>query len=187
MTRSRVLLSTIILGCCVAALASRPSVAGNVASPDELGFRQLREEFHRASTTGDYDLMFSLWAKDAVFTTGGGAQYFGPKEITDFLAGNPGFGKALVVTSESKYRFIPHGNTADYGFECITVDVGGRDPLATSLAAPQGSQNPAIEVVRHTNTSGTLVRAGAGRWKFLEFSGAGGPMAKEKATGASRR
>jgi len=185
MSRHRVLLSTILLACCLVALASGPSAAGNAAPPDELGFRKLREDFHRASTTGDYDLMISLWADDAVFTTGAGAQYFGPKEIADFLSGNPNFGKSLVVTSESKYRFVTHGGTADYGFECITVDVGGGDPLATSLAAPQGSQNPVVEVVRHTHTTGTLVRDRAGRWKFLEFNGAGGPMAKSLVTGAS--
>ena len=112
-----------------------------------------------------------------------------PEAIADFLSGSPSFGNSLVLTSESKYRFVPHGNTAEYAFECIFVDVSGGDPLATSLAKPQGSQNPAIEVVRHTNTSGKLVRDKAGRWKFLEFNGAGGPMdkAKAKAKGATRR
>jgi len=185
MYRFHVLVSTIALAGCLAALLSGPSVAGSVAAPDELGFRQLREDFHKATTTGDYDLMLSLWADDAVFTTGAGVQYFGPEAITDFLS--PGFGKSLVLTSESKYRFVPHGNTAEYAFECIFVDVSGADPLATSLAKPQGSQNPTVEVVRHTNTSGKLVRDKAGRWKFLEFNGAGGPMDKAKATGATRR
>ena len=187
MSRTSVLLSTLALGACLAALFSVPSAAGNVAPPDQLGFRQLREDFHAATTTGDYELMISLWADDAVFTTGAGAQYFGPKEIADFLSRSPSFGNSLVLTSESKYRFVPRGNKADYAFECIFVDVGDGDPLATSLAKPQGSQNPAVELVRHTNTSGTLIRDRAGRWQFLEFNGAGGPMDKAKATGATRR
>jgi len=143
---------------------------------DELGFRRMRERFHLATITGDRELLRTVWAEDAVFR-GGPNEIFGQDAIVDFMAGSPSFGRVLVLTPESSSRIAVQGGIAQYAFECITIDVGDGDPLSTPLCSADGSQNPAVEIVRHTNTSGFASRLADGRWVFREFYGAIGPLA----------
>lgn len=143
--------------------------------PGELGLLQLRKDFHLANTLGDYDLMRSLWTDDAEFV-GGGNHIVGGDAITDFLASGPLWGTSVSLTSESTTAFEITGNRAQYAFECIIVHVDGGPPLETSLSSiPPGSQNPDVEILQHSNTSGVAVRDD-GRWKFQVFNGAGGPL-----------
>jgi hypothetical protein len=146
-----------------------------VTLADELGFRQMRQNFHLAKTTGDRALMRSLWAEDAVLTTGSGAVYVGPDAITDYIASNPSFGKHLLLTSESAWAVRVQGDDARYGFESISVDVGENDPRDTVLSVA-GSQNPDVEIVEHTHSSGVATRVEEGRWVFKELNGGGGPL-----------
>jgi hypothetical protein len=145
---------------------------------DELGFRRMREQFHLATITGDRDLMRTVWGDDAVFR-GGPNEVFGGDAITDFMASNPNFGRVLVVTPEYSARLAVHDGIAEYAFECITIDVGDGDPLDTALCDANGTQNPDVEIIRHTNTSGFATRLEDGRWVFQEFNGALGPIAAE--------
>jgi hypothetical protein len=143
---------------------------------DELGFRRMREDFHGATVQGDYDLLHSVWDVDAVFTTGGGAKYVGADAITDFMSSGSGFGTLLMLIPESSSTIVLQGDVAQYGFECIWVDVGGTDAMSTELCDADGSQNPAVEIIRHTNSTGIAVRVAPGRWQFKEFNGGGGPL-----------
>ncbi len=159
----------------VLTLTAAAPASNHAAPPAELGLMQLREDFHLASSLGDYDLMLSLWADDAVFQAGG-FTIAGAVNITDFLSSNPLWGSSVTLTSESKTSFDVVGNTATYAFECIIVRVDAGDPLSTSLSSiPPGVQNPDVEVVQHSNTMGVAVRED-GRWKFLTFNGAGGAL-----------
>jgi hypothetical protein len=166
----------LLAGCClVASLALAGPTAPDGPPPRILGLMELRQDFHLAATIGDADLMRSLWTDDAVFN-GGGNVITGGDEITAFLQSSPLWGTAVNLTSESKAEFVVTGNFAHYGFECILVRVDSGDPLDTSLSSiPPGAQNPGVEIVQHSHTTGTAVYED-GHWKFQEFNGAGGPL-----------
>jgi len=165
------------VGSGVTAIPLRASASNDgVTLVGELGFRRMRETFHLANLIGDVDLMRSVWADDAVFTTGGGSVFVGGDAIVEFFATRPSFGRRLILTPESSSRLVIDGETAEYGFECIGIDVGGNDPKSTELGSPDGSQNPAVEIVSHTNSTGIAVRLADGRWAFKEFNGAAGPL-----------
>jgi len=142
---------------------------------DDLGFQRMRERFHLANILGDRELLRTVWADDSVFH-GGGMTFEGGDAITEFMAGSPAFGRMLVLTPESSSRLVVNGDSAEYAFECITVDVGDGDPLSTELCSPDGTQSPTVEIVRHTHTSGFAARLPDGRWVFKEFNGGEGPL-----------
>jgi hypothetical protein len=143
---------------------------------DAVAFRRLRETFHLANITGDKELMRTVWADGAVFTTGAGVVYEGGDVITDFFAGTAAFGRLLVVTPENSAYVVVDGDTAEYGFECIAIDVGLEDPASIVLCSSDGAQNPFVEIVRHTHSTGHARRVGPGRWVFTEFNGGSGPL-----------
>jgi len=163
--------------CLLGVLAySAPSASSTTShDPKDAELMQLREDFHLASTLGDYGLMLSLWAEDAVFNSPAGT-VVGASNIADFFESGPFWGTTVSLTSESKASFVRHGNEAYFEFECIIVDVGGGDPLSTSLSTlPPGNQNPNVEILQHSNTHGMAVHQG-GRWVFKTFNGSGGPL-----------
>ena len=168
-------LCAVIAGCCLLSSLAAIPVADDPAPPAAVGLMQLREDFHAASSSGDYELMLSLWTDNAEFH-GGPNHVVGATNIADFFAAGPGWGTTLNLTSESKSDFDVQGNRAEYAFECVIVRIdGGGDPLATSLSSiPPGSQNPNVEIIQHSNSSGLAVRED-GRWKFAVFNGAAGP------------
>jgi hypothetical protein len=143
---------------------------------DELGFRRLREDFHLANLIGDAELMRTVWADDGVFVTGGGARFEGREVIVDFFASGAMFGRVLTLTPEASQRIVMRGDTLEYGFECISIAVGGNDPQSTDLCTPEGTQNPEVEIIQHTHSIGTAVRVGEARWAFREFNGGVGPL-----------
>ena len=169
--RVRVLSFVLVLS--VAGL-SGCSGSDSLSAEDEFAFRRLRQEFHVAITTGDTALMRDLWADDARLTTEDGTTYVGGDAITAFLAANPNFGEALVITMESSWQAAMRGDIADYGFESIAVHLGG-NPANTGLATG-GAQNPSVEIVDHSHSTGMAARVETGRWVFTELNGASGPL-----------
>jgi hypothetical protein len=161
-------------------LASAALVAGwlfphppAAALPPDLA--RLQSEFHEANSTGDDDLMYSLWAVDAVFTSGAGT-FVGRDDIVEFFTGNPSFGEVASLAPTYKSVYDIHGDTADYAFECIILTTSGQDPLATTFSTvPFGDQDPSVTIVQHSNASGTAVRRG-NRWVFQTFNGGVGPL-----------
>ena len=97
--------------CFLASVAATAPIGGDPAPPAAIGLMQLSEDFHLANTLGDYNLMFSIWADDAVFN-GGGNHITGATDIADFLASGPNWGTSVSLTSESKASFDVHGNSA---------------------------------------------------------------------------
>jgi hypothetical protein len=146
----------------------------DLATGDELAYQRMRQDFHLANTLGDADLMRTVWAEDAVFR-GGGNEIFGAGAITDFFAGDPAFGMRVNLTPEHSARTTINGGFLDYAFECIALAMGGLDYRTTPLAVG-GAQNPSVQIVWHSHSQGRAVRVGEGRWAFLEFNGAQGPL-----------
>ncbi len=169
---------TILASCCLlcALAATSLGVPGNANPPSaKLALRELQSDFHEAVTCGDYDLLFSLWAEDAVFTIPAGT-FVGPTEITDFFASSPLWGGATSLSSNYKWLYGVNNNTATFVFECVIVDVSGLDPLITPLSTvPFGDQNPDVLIVQHSNASATAIRSG-NTWLFQTFTGAAGPI-----------
>lgn len=143
---------------------------------DLLGFLRMREDFHLANLIGDAELMRSVWAEDGVFVTGGGTRFEGRDVITDFFANGPSFGHILTLTPEASQRIAMRGGIAEYGFECISIAVGGNDPQTTELCTPEGTQNPEVEIIQHTHSQGTAIRVDEARWVFQQFNGGVGPL-----------
>ncbi|MDH3591916.1 MAG: nuclear transport factor 2 family protein, partial [Planctomycetota bacterium] len=156
------------------------AIVGNTLTlGDEVGFRRMRETFHLANLIGDRDLMRTVWADDGLFVTGGGTRFEGGDVITDFFANTPAFGKRLVVTPESSQTLNIVGDTAEYAFECIAIEVGDNDPTSIDLCTAAGTQNPEVEIVFHTHSQGIARRVAEGHWVFQEFIGGGGPLPSE--------
>jgi len=150
--------------------------------PDaELALIQLQSDFHEAITRGDYELMLSLWAEDAVFSSPA-ATVVGRTAIANFFSSGWGWGATTNLTSSYKAGFDIRGNKAAFEFECIAVDVGGMDPETTPLSTiPFGAQNPAVKIVQHSHASCTAVKRGrhckGGRqWVIQTFMGSAGPI-----------
>lgn len=141
----------------------------------ELAVQQLQSDFHAANTLGDYELMFSLWAEDAVFTNPS-LRIEGRQAVADFFASGAYWGRVANLSPTYKNEYTIHGNTATYRFECILVDVSGQDPLTTPLSTiPFGAQNPQVEIVQHSTAEGIMVNEG-GRWVIKTFNGSAGPQ-----------
>jgi ketosteroid isomerase-like protein len=167
---------TILVSCFLLCAATSGGVPGN-QNPESarLAVRELQSTFHEAVTCADYDLLFDLWAEDAVWSSPAGT-FVGPTEIANFFASGPNWGRVTSLSSNYKALSTIRGNTADFAFECILVDVSGEDPLTTCLSSvPFGAQNPDVEIVQHSNAFCTAIRRG-NRWKFQSFTGAAGPI-----------
>jgi len=169
---SGALLASCVLLCAATSVRVSSAPAMDTA---KFAIKELETNFHEANTCADYELMFSLWADDAVFSSPAGT-FVGPTEITDFLSSGPNWGAVTSLSSNYKALSRLRGNTADFVFECILVDVSGLDPLTTPLSTiPFGSQNPDVEIVQHSNATCTATRKKSG-WVFQTFTGAAGPL-----------
>jgi len=155
---SGALLASCVLLCAATSVRVSSAPAMDTA---KFAIKELETNFHEANTCADYELMFSLWADDAVFSSPAGT-FVGPTEITDFLSSGPNWGAVTSLSSNYKALSRLRGNTADFVFE----------PLST---IPFGSQNPDVEIVQHSNATCTATRKKSG-WVFQTFTGAAGPL-----------
>ena len=158
--------------CLLAGLIGSASGGGSDGQLNALvALRDLQADFHAATALGDEDLMYSLWADDAVFH-GPNGDLEGPDEITDFLTSSPNWGKAAALSPTYETTFDIQGNTATFYFECVFVRVdvdNGADPLTEILSTiPFGGQNPDVEITQHSRAYGEAVKSG-NRWVFQEF------------------
>jgi len=156
--------------CLLAGLIGSASGNGSGGQLNALAaLHDLQANFHGATTLEDADLMYSLWADDAVFH-GPNGDLEGPEEITDFLTGSPNWGKAAALSPTYKTWFDIQGNTATFYFECVFVKVAdGLDPLTETLSTiPFGDQNDDVVITQHSRAYGKAVKSG-NRWVFKEF------------------
>jgi len=180
MKTGKTVLAAVLLTACLAvgtlAGGGRPSLAARLARPeDQLALLQLQSDFHGANTLQDYELMYSLWADDAVVNAAG-STFTGPAEISDFFSSNWGAvqSASLVPSYKTNYQIV--GKTATLQFECVIVNTTGQDPIATPLSTiPFGAQIPSVEIVQHSTATCTAVKRG-NRWVLKTFNGSAGPF-----------
>lgn len=166
---------TVLAAAAATAVALTGATPGPGQATAQLALQQLQTDFHGAGTLGDYELMHSLWAEDAVVMAAGQV-FVGPDDIADFFSSGPNWGTAASLAPTYKTNWDVQGNTASIQFECILVNTGGLDPLTTPLSTiPFGGQNPDVEIVQHSTATCTAVRE-QGRWVFQTFSGSAGPQ-----------
>ena len=86
---------------------------------------QIEKSFHQAFSKHDIDLMMSLWAPNATFTTGPGQTLTGTQEIRSFWSKSKGFMPENQWVSETpayKLRSTANGDKGTLFFECHFVD-----------------------------------------------------------------
>ncbi len=92
---------------------------------DLYAINQIEQKWHRATSRHDIDLMMSLWAPNATFTTGPGETKTGKDQIRQFWLEAPVFQPENHWVSETpayKIRITVNGNRGTLYFECHYVD-----------------------------------------------------------------
>ena len=85
----------------------------------------IEKKFHRATSKHDIDLMMSLWALSATFTTKPGQTLTGKRQIRDFWLAAPAFqpdNHWVSDTSAYKIRMTVNGDRGTLHFECHYID-----------------------------------------------------------------
>jgi uncharacterized protein (TIGR02246 family) len=93
---------------------------GDLYSIDEI-----EKSFHKATSTKDIDLMMSLWAPNATFTTKPGQTLTGKQQIRDFWLAAPAFQPDNHWVSDTpayKIRITVNGDRGTLHFECHYLD-----------------------------------------------------------------
>jgi hypothetical protein len=122
---------------------------------DFMQIHKIEIAFHQAGTTKNLDLMMSLFADDAVITTGG-KTYSGKEQIRSFWQAAGTFqpqNQWVAYTPAFRIKYEVNGSSAHLYFECLYVD-----KAANKIAA-------------HTNSDDTLIRVN-GRWLIKEMKAA---------------
>jgi uncharacterized protein (TIGR02246 family) len=92
---------------------------------DFYAINQIEQKWHRATSRHDIDLMMSLWAPNATFTTDAGETKIGKKQIRQFWLEAPVFQPENHWVSETpayKIRITVNGDRGTLYFECHYVD-----------------------------------------------------------------
>jgi uncharacterized protein (TIGR02246 family) len=124
----------VALGALVIVLAAFGGSSGSSGSDETLRLHadywaidQLQRNFHEATSKKDIDLMMSLWAPNATFTTGPGQPATGKAEIRRaWLHKSDAFKPTSRWVSETpayKVRITADGDRGTLHFECHYVDV----------------------------------------------------------------
>lgn len=86
---------------------------------------QIEKDFHKSISRKDIDLMMSLWAPEATFTTKPGETLTGKKQIRRFWLNAPAFQPENPWISDTppyKIRITVNGDRGTLHFECHNVD-----------------------------------------------------------------
>jgi uncharacterized protein (TIGR02246 family) len=86
---------------------------------------QLERNFHKATSKKDIDLMMSLWAPNATFTTKPGQTLTGKQQIRRFWLAAPAFqpdNRWISDTAAYKIRITVNGDRGTLHFECHYID-----------------------------------------------------------------
>ncbi len=92
---------------------------------DLWSINQLEKNFHKATSKKDIDLMMSLWAPQATFTTKPGQTLTGKKQIRRFWVAAPAFRRGnrwVSDTAAYKIRITVNGDRGTLHFECHYID-----------------------------------------------------------------
>jgi hypothetical protein len=144
-----------------AALCANPAVsaAGSEENPaDLMALHNVEIVFHQAASTKDLDLMMSLFADGATLTVGG-KTYSGKDQVRSYFASVAGpfqpQNKWVAYTPAQRIRIDVNGSQAHLYFECLYVDVVGK------------------QIAAHTFSDDNMVRSG-GKWLIKEMKA--GPL-----------
>jgi uncharacterized protein (TIGR02246 family) len=86
---------------------------------------QIEKNFHKATSRKDIELMMSLWAPSATFTTKPGVTLTGKQQIRDFWLAAPAFqpdNHWISDTVAYKIRTTVNGDRGTLHFECHYID-----------------------------------------------------------------
>jgi uncharacterized protein (TIGR02246 family) len=86
---------------------------------------KIEKNFHKATSNKDIDLMMSLWAPQATFTTKPGQTLTGKKQIRRFWLAAPAFqpeNRWVSDTAAYKIRITVNGDRGTLHFECHYID-----------------------------------------------------------------
>jgi len=92
---------------------------------DRYAIDEIEKKFHRATSRKDIELMMSLWAADATFTTKPGETLTGKEQIRRFWLAAPAFqpeNRWVSDTAAYKIRITVNGDRGTLHFECHYVD-----------------------------------------------------------------
>jgi ketosteroid isomerase-like protein len=125
---------TILIGGALAVVVASLAACGSSSSAsdrtlqrqaDLYAIDQIEKSFHRATSKHDIELMMSLWASNATFTTEPGRTLTGKDEIRRFWLAAPIFQAENQWVSETpayKIRMTVNGDRGTLFFECHYVD-----------------------------------------------------------------
>jgi hypothetical protein len=95
---------------------------------DLYAINQIEVKWHQAASTKDVDLMMSLWADNATFTTAG-KTYSGKDQIRQFFTGAAPFKPENNWVSDTpayKSRVTVAGDKGTLYFQCDYIDVASK-------------------------------------------------------------
>lgn len=140
----------------IAALStiSPAGAASNEENPADLfALHNVEIVFHQAASTKDLDLMMSLFSDGATLSSGG-KTYSGKDQVRSYFATVAGSfqpqNKWVAYTPAQRIRISINGDKAHLYFECLYVDVAGK------------------QIAAHTFSDDDMVRSGD-RWLIKEM------------------
>ncbi len=115
----------VLLVACGNSSASSRSEQAMQRQADLYTIDQIERNFHRATSKHDIELMMSLWAPNATFTTEPGQTLTGKKQIRRFWLAAPAFqpdNHWISDTAAYKIRMTVNGDRGTLYFECHYID-----------------------------------------------------------------
>ncbi len=113
------------LAACGDSSTSSASEQATQRQADLYAIDQIEKTFHKATSKHDIDLMMSLWAPNATFTTEPGQTLTGKKQIRRFWLAAPVFqpeNRWVSDTAAYKIRMTVNGDRGTLYFECHYID-----------------------------------------------------------------
>jgi ketosteroid isomerase-like protein len=113
------------LAACGSSNASSISDQALQRKADLYAIDQIEKNFHKATSRHDIDLMMSLWAPNATFTTEPGKTLTGKNQIRGFWLAAPAFQPEnhwVSDTAAYKIRMTVNGDRGTLFFECHYID-----------------------------------------------------------------
>lgn len=133
-------LLVVAIGGCASSSASAAPAADIQKQADLYGINQIEVKWHKASSSKDVDLMMTVWADDATFTTAG-KTYTGKAAIRDFFATQAAPFKPendwVSDTPAYKSRATVDGDKGTLYFECDYIDITTKKVMVVVSADQQ--------------------------------------------------
>jgi uncharacterized protein (TIGR02246 family) len=122
---SAVVVVVVTLAACGGSSSSSTSEQTTQRQANLYSIDQVEKNFHKATSKHDIELMMSLWAPNATFTTSPGQTLTGKKQIRRFWLAAPVFQPAnrwVSDTAAYKIRITVNGDKGTLYFECHYID-----------------------------------------------------------------